>query len=123
MSGSKWILCVALLGVVSLLRCGEVAGAEARRGREPPAIPDTAVGRVFDAWLKALNGGDIKVLRAFYTRHGKSERVEEVVRQAATYARDTGGLECQQIEKSEATELTALLRTKLTERWIRATMK
>ena len=47
MLGNKWIFCVALLGMVSVLIGGGVTGADPRRTGEPPAIPATPAGRQF----------------------------------------------------------------------------
>jgi CubicO group peptidase (beta-lactamase class C family) len=123
MFNSKWMLGTALLGVLSILIGNNAVSAKSNRAGEPPAIPDTPAGKVFATWLKNFNSGDTKAMLAFHTQRLSPEEAAQVVRQEASGSHDSGGLELKKIEKSEATELIALVQAKLTERWLQVNVQ
>lgn len=117
MPGMRWIFGVALFAIAGIL-----AGT-GRAQAEPPALPDTPVGKQFAGWFKAINSGDFGQLRDFHTQSAPANRGEERTRQDVAFARDSGGLNLHKIEKSEAHEIAALVQTKLTDRWLRVEMR
>lgn len=89
------------LATLALLLTLSLAAAAAA---EPP---DTPAGRVFSAWLAALNSGDAATVQAFDARHRREPRPVE---RTLEFRRQTGGFTLVRIEQSAPRALTALLR-------------
>ena len=86
-------------------------------------IPDTAAGRHLTGWLKAINSGDPKLIRAFHAASGAGERAERRAQQDARFYSVTRGLELRKIEQSTDDEIVALMQANLTEAWYRVSIK
>jgi hypothetical protein len=71
------------------------------------AVPDTAAGRVFSAWLDAYNSGDIAMIDAYDAKHVP---VGPKLRYLASKREESGVLRLRRIESSEAHSLIVLLR-------------
>ena len=60
-------------------------------------IPDTAAGRVLDAWLEAFNSGDRARIEAFVDQHGWPQPVDGIV----SFRNQTGGFDLLSVERSD----------------------
>lgn len=69
-------------------------------------VPDTAVGKVFTAWLTAFNTADAGQMREFDTVHRPDA---PPVAQTLRFRADTGGFNLLRVERSEPTLLVAIL--------------
>ena len=85
------------------------------------AIPDTPAGRQMTGWLKALNSGDPKMMRAFHA--GAGERADRRAQQDARFYNQGHGLELRKIELSTDDEIVVLAQARLTEAWYRVSIK
>lgn len=70
-------------------------------GWAQPAVPDTAAGRVFKAWLEAFNSGDRARLDAYYKKYEPDKSAEDMM----AFRDTTGGFELLSIEKSDPLHL------------------
>jgi D-alanyl-D-alanine carboxypeptidase len=89
-----------LIRILSILFCfGSIAVAQ-------PAVPATAAGRVFTAWLSAFNSADRAAIQAFDAAHRPDAPPPA---QTLRFRSDTGGFTLLRVEKSTPTALVALL--------------
>lgn len=73
----------------------------------PPALPDTAAGKMLGAWLVAFNSGDREAYRTF--THASFPSREKNVDNDMQFRAATGGFDLRKIEESAPTTLTALV--------------
>ncbi len=102
------------------------AGAQSAAPRPAAAalLPDTPAGRQSAAYLRVMNTGDAKAIRAFVDSQFAPAYLEKVPadRQAGIslmLARDTGGLDAVTVESSDPNAISFLARTRVTEEWYR----
>ncbi len=88
-------LSILLLGLLSTLALAQ------------PAIPDTAAGRVFSAWLEAYNSGDVATMQAFDSTHVP---VGPKLSYLASAREESGALKLRRIVSSDANALVVMLR-------------
>ncbi|MFP5285761.1 MAG: serine hydrolase domain-containing protein, partial [Thermoanaerobaculia bacterium] len=77
------------------------------KAKGQPEIPKTPAGRVFAAWLSAINSGDAAQIRAFDQTFPREDTPPVEARLALRER--TGGFTLLRIEKSEPTSIVALL--------------
>src|SRR5262249_29950510 len=111
---------VTLFGV--FLACPGLAAEDAVK------IPDTPAGKQLAAWLKAYNSGDQETQRQFVTRHFaaaalKKDSVERRLNGFQMVYHDNRTLELVKIEKATDHDIEAIVRSKLTESWLRVSLK
>jgi D-alanyl-D-alanine carboxypeptidase len=75
---------------------------------EEPEIPQTPAGRVFAAWLAAINSGDPAQYRAFDAAHPRKDAPPMEDRLA--FQDSTGGFTLLRVERSEPQSLVVLLK-------------
>jgi CubicO group peptidase (beta-lactamase class C family) len=78
-------------------------------------LPQTPVGQKFGAWLRAIESGDEKLMRAV---HAGEDRADELTARDRGLAQRTGGLEVVRIERATDTEIEVTARERATEVWM-----
>lgn len=71
-----------------------------------PPIPDTAAGRVLEAWLEAFNSGDRERIQAFVDTYGWPQPVEGIV----SFSNQTGGFDLLGVERSEPSSIEFMVK-------------
>jgi D-alanyl-D-alanine carboxypeptidase len=87
----------------------------------PPEIPDTPAGKAFAAWLTSFNSGDPAQLKAFDAAYPRENTPP--IEGRLQFRANTGGFNLVRIEKSEPTELIALVQEKESDTVARMTLK
>lgn len=82
--------------------------AAARVLGQTPSIPATPVGRVFEAWIAAVNSGNRGAIAAYCKRHEPEAGADHVDMLLGIAAR-FGGFDLHQIERAEPDEIAAIL--------------
>jgi CubicO group peptidase (beta-lactamase class C family) len=87
---------------------------------QAPAVPATAPGRVFSAWLQAFDSADRQQMQQFLQTYAPSkiDRLNDEMRTR----RVSGELDLRKIESSSDTQLTALVQEQLSDSFIRITV-
>src|SRR5882762_11170203 len=67
-------------------------------------IPETSIGRLFAAWLNAINGGERATMQQFIEKSMTWSNVE----QGLAIRNRTGGFDVKKVEESSATHLVVL---------------
>lgn len=87
----------------------------------PPALPDTAAGKMLGAWLVAFNGGDREAYRAF--THASFPAREKNVDADMQFRASTGGFDLRKLEESAPTTLTALVQERDSDQFARLVLE
>jgi CubicO group peptidase (beta-lactamase class C family) len=103
--------------------------AGAARADEDAKVPDTPAGRQLAGWLRAYNSGQVQEARRFIREHyarsaqqGKGEAARQLEGFNRLYG-DNGPLTLVRVEKATDEEVVAVLRSPLTEAWLRLTLR
>jgi CubicO group peptidase (beta-lactamase class C family) len=72
--------------------------------RAQVVVPETPAGRVFSAWLNAINSGDRGAVRQFIDHSMSWGKVDEVL----SMREGSGGFDVKKVEKSSATQIVVL---------------
>ena len=73
--------------------------------RAQVVVPETPAGRVFSAWLNAINSGDRGAVRQFIDHSMSWGKVDEVL----SMREGSGGFDVKKVEKSSATQIVVLV--------------
>jgi len=98
------------------------AQATAVQSKQETTIPDTPAGRQLADFLRAINTGDVNIIRNFIAEHFDKSTLKQGpagnLGQGLSYIyKDTGGLSIYSVEKSTDLEIIVLTREKLTGDW------
>jgi len=97
-------LCFVLALLVSA--CGQKTQPLKTEVTAKSNIPDTPAGRTFDAWLKAFNRGDRKLVDAYCRKYEPNKSVDDEMQ----FRGMTGGFDLLQILKSDKLRLEVLVK-------------
>lgn len=105
-----------------------LAGAGRVMAEDAVKIPDTPAGKQLAAWLKAYNSGDKETQRRFITSNYaasalKKDPIERRLGGFQMVYYDNRRLELARIEKTADHEIEAIVRSPLTESWLRIAIK
>ena len=81
--------------------------------------PGTPVGKKLDAWVAAINAGTRAKIEAL---HAGDRAAGLMVTKDVEFADWTGGVDLHAVERATPTEITALVRTRIPETWLRVEM-
>jgi CubicO group peptidase (beta-lactamase class C family) len=100
------------------------AQATAEQSKQETTIPDTPAGRQLADFLRAINTGDVNIIRSFIAEHFDKSTLKQRpagnLGQGLSYIyKDTGGLSIYRTEKSTDVEIIVLTREWLTGDWLR----
>ena len=82
-------------------------------------VPGTPAGKKLDAWVAAINAGTRAKIEAL---HAGDRSAELMVTKDVEFADRTGGVDVQAVERATPTEITAIVRTRIPETWLRVEM-
>jgi D-alanyl-D-alanine carboxypeptidase len=103
-----------------LVRACLVALATLAGALVPPALPDTAAGKMLGAWLVAFNSGG-QVYRTFVQTSFPSRAA--VLDRDVEFRARTGGFELRKIEESTPTTVTALVQSRESDQFARLVLE
>lgn len=85
---------------------------------QAPAIPDSPAGKVFDAWLKAMNANGRDAIEQYVAKH-EPQGGDDHVKMLAGVREKFGGFDLVQFEARSPYEAEAILRTRKEQRLLR----
>lgn len=101
-------LCLLLLTALSSAFAADAATADP--AATPPALPDSAAGRVLGEWLAAFNTGELAPLQRFHAAHPQTQRSAQ---DELDWSQQVGGLELIAVERDEPQRTVVLVRHRL----------
>ncbi|MDQ6829983.1 MAG: S41 family peptidase [Gemmatimonadota bacterium] len=106
----------ALMLALAWVAGSTITAVESRA--QPPAsattsvtIPDTPAGRTLKAWLTSFNSGDRALMDAYYKKYQPDMSAEEEL----PFRAQTGGFDILAIQKSEALQITFMVKERTSE--------
>ncbi|HEU4414523.1 MAG TPA: serine hydrolase domain-containing protein [Candidatus Angelobacter sp.] len=106
---SRLMALSCVLMVLPTLAVGQAGGTASPE----VAIPETAAGKIFAAWLESFNSGERAKIEGFQAAHlPKAENSSRRVDRALGLRQQTGGFELKTIERSTANEISGVIKEK-----------